>query len=330
MSFKDIVGQEKAVEMLSGIIERQRVASSYLFCGEPGIGKKTAAINFAKALNCLDPDSLREGHPTGHNRFDAWDECESCVKIDAGTHPDFLLVSPEERQIRIEEIRIIDDALSFKPYEGKKKVVIVDDAETMNIAAANAFLKMLEEPPKDSVIILVSSKPDVLPSTIRSRCSRINFAPLPPESCREVLGRKIPGKNIELLARLAMGSPGIALSTDLLEERTWFLDLFSCMLQAEKDGWTSREDMERWFNSVMTLFRDMAVLKISDDPARLINADLHDYLAALNKSLDLKVIIELYGKLNRLRGLLMFNLNKSLTWNYTASLLRKELSQNNA
>ncbi len=330
MPLRDIIGQDRTVEMLSGIIERQKVASSYLFCGEPGIGKKAAAVNFAKALNCLKPESLPTGHSSHRARIDACDECGSCLKIEARTHPDFLLVSPEERQIRIEEIRIIDDALSFKPFEGRKKIVVVDDAETMNISAANAFLKTLEEPPEDSVIILVSSRPDMLPSTIRSRCSRINFGPLPADSCREVLGRKIPDKNVELLAKLSMGRPGMALSKDLLEERAWFLDLFSGMLNAEKDGWASRDDMERWFEHVLTLFRDLAVLKITGNRSRLINSDLQDHLDSLNNSVDLRVIIEIYGKLNQLRRLLMFNLNKSITWNYTASLLRKELSSHNA
>jgi DNA polymerase-3 subunit delta' len=324
VSLKDIIGQKKAVETLSGIVGRQRVASSYLFCGEPGIGKKTVAINFAKILNCSTP------HSSPVAGFDACDACQSCIKIDAGVHPDVLLVSPEERQIRIEEIRLVDEGLSFKPYEGRKKVVIIDDAEAMTISAANAFLKTLEEPPEDSVIVLVSSKPDVLPPTIRSRCSRINFAPLPVESCREVLEKKVSNKNSELLARLSLGRPGVALSTDLLEERTWFLNLLSGMLKAEKDSWTSREDMERWFGYALAFFRDIAVLKVTGAPSRLINPDLEAYLAGLHKSLDLHVIIDIYGKLSKVKGLLMFNLNKSITWNYTASLLRKEISSQNA
>lgn len=312
--------------MLSGTLIQQRIASAYLFCGEAGVGKKTAAINFVKAINCLHPDIV-DPSAGSDIPFDACDGCASCVKIDAGTHPDFLLVSPEERQIRIEEIRAVEEALSFKPFEGRKKAVIVDDAETMNISAANAFLKTLEEPPEDSVIVLVSSKPDLLPATIRSRCSRINFVPLPTDSCMRVLSGKIDGRDaLELIARLAMGQPGRALSSDLAEERSWFLGLFKAMLRAEKDGWTSRDDMERWFDQGLTFFRDLAVLTITADPARMINNDLKDYLADLGKSLDIKGIIYIHQELSRLRRLLFFNLNKSITWNYTASLLRKELA----
>ncbi len=342
MSLKNIIGQDRAIEMLFGILQRQKIATSYLFCGESGIGKKTVAVNFAKALNCLKKvtsyklgvagkDSIQDYDPKTRNTapgisFDACDECESCLKIEAGTHPDFIMILPEDRQIRIEEIRMIEDILSFKPYEGRKKIVVVDDADKMNISAANAFLKTLEEPAEDSVIILLSSKPDMLPDTIRSRCSRINFALLSSESCMRVLDGKIPAESLQLVTRLSMGRPGIALSSDLLEEKIWFLGLFNSMLNADKDSWTSREEMEQWFELVLIFLRDMAVLKITGEVSRLINIDFEEYLNKLCNSTDLNSIISIYNKLKLLKNLLIFNLNKSITWNYTSSLLRKELS----
>ena len=345
MSFKEIIGQDRAVAMLSGSIARRRLAASYLFCGESGVGKKTAALNFAKALNCLNAaESISDNEPQAGGRKsddltsnlaprtstvsspDSCDECESCLKMDAGVHPDLLLVSPEERQTRIEEIRQIDEFLSMKPFEGRKKAVIVDDAETMNMSAANAFLKTLEEPPGESVIILVSSRPELLPATIRSRCARINFSPLSQESCVGVLEDKIKAEDLVLSARLSMGRPGIALSAGLLEERTWFLDLFRSMMEGEKDAWASRDDMDRWFGHMLTLLRDIAVLKVTSKSSLLMNVDLPDYVAELGKDCDLKVIIEAYNELNRVRNRLRFNLNKSVTWNYTSSLLRKEFA----
>jgi len=327
MSLANIIGQDKAIHMLQGVVRRKRAASSYLFCGEPGIGKKTAAINFIKALNCTKPgtDGL---HLSSEASGDACDECESCQKIESGSHPDFLLVSPTERQIRIEEVRAIDEALSFRPFEGSRKAVIVDDAELMNIPAANAFLKTLEEPPDESVIILVSSRPDLLPATIRSRCSRICFSPLSSEACRKVLNGKLPDASLEAAVRLSMGRPGVALSVDFMEEREWFLELFKGMLKADKDSWSSREDMERWFEYALVLFRDIAVYSETGSGTALINADLKEYLSGLSKSAGLKVIITLYQEMVLLKGLLMFNLNKSITWNYTSSLLRKELVMN--
>jgi DNA polymerase-3 subunit delta' len=102
MAFKDIIGQQKAVAMLMGMIKRQRLASSYLFCGEAGIGKKTTALQFAKALNCLNTgagENLIQGAPEPAT-VDACDACESCTKITAGSHPDVILAAPEERHDR--------------------------------------------------------------------------------------------------------------------------------------------------------------------------------------------------------------------------------------
>jgi len=328
MSCAEIIGQEKAIGMLTGILERQRLANSYIFSGEPGIGKKLTALNFAKAINCLKSvatSELRTPNFERSTRPDACDLCEACLKIESGSHPDLLLISPEDRQIKIDEIRIIDEALSFRPFEGRKKIVIIDDADTMNIAAANAFLKTLEEPPEDSVIILISSRPDRLPATIRSRCSRVNFASLSLESCRQVLHGKVPDRDSEALARLSMGKPGLALSSDLKEEISWFSGLLQGMLNAEKDSWASREEMDIWFEYVLTIMRDAAVYRITGESSQLINADLKEYACKLGKSTDLKVIIDLYKELSYVKGLLMFNLNKSITWNYTASLLRKGL-----
>jgi DNA polymerase-3 subunit delta' len=387
MALRDVIGQEKAVNILLRTIQRGRIPSSYLFTGESGIGKKFTAINLAKALNCIKTVSsfkfqvssegqiqnseLRTPNSepnsslvTCHSllAFDCCDECSSCKKIDAGVHPDFLFIEPESGQIRIEEIRSIDDMLSLKPFEGKWKVVIVDEANTMNSFAANAFLKTLEEPPWDSLIILISSNPDRLPDTIRSRCSRLNFTPLSNEACRKVIEkgssqqsnpstppyspiskegqemgkgrhREISQKTttkklgtdnsqLSILVRLSMGRPGLATSINLFEERAWFLELLQEMLKAEKDGWTSREEMERWFDLILLVLRDAAVIKITKDEQNLINLDLKDYIKKFSSSMDLKVIINNYQKLNTLKGYLNFNLNKSITWNYTGSLLR--------
>jgi DNA polymerase-3 subunit delta' len=384
MALTDVIGQKKAVNILLRTLQRERIPSSYLFAGESGIGKKFTAVNLAKALNCLNPPSppFDKG---GMGGFDAkgtpsptlpprgggqgWggdccDECSSCKKIDAGVHPDFLFLEPESGQIRIEEIRAIDDTLSLKPFEGRWKIVIVDEAHMMNSYAANAFLKTLEEPPRESLIILISSNADRLPDTIQSRCSRLNFTPLNNEACEKVIrkvrsqqstpaappftsplnksggkgvkgghgriSQKATAKNPEpddslltILVRLSMGRPGLAISGDLIGERKWFLDLLQEMMRAEKDGWTSKEEIERWFDLMVLLLRDIAVIQITGDTRDLINIDLQDYIKKFSSTMDLRGIIDNYRKLNTLKGYLNFNLNKSLTWNYTGSLLRR-------
>jgi DNA polymerase III subunit delta' len=372
MAFKNIIGQDKAVRILSKTIQRGRIPSSYLFAGESGIGKKLTAINLAKTLNCLNLPSfpltgggetdryslIKEGHGEAIDAIDAvdaidaidaCDACDSCKKIDKGIHPDFLLIAPESGQIRIEEIRTIDDRLSLKAFEGKYKIVIVDDADTMNQYAANAFLKTLEEPPENSLIILIASKPDRLPDTIRSRCSRINFTPLSQNACGTVIEQVVKQQSevrtrkskkeqlpdaqdprFSTLVRLSMGRPGIALTADLLEEREWFIKLLKGILNAEKDGWASKEEMERWFELLFILLRDIAVMKITGNQADLINIDLGDYINKFSRSMDLQGIIENYIQLNSLKGYFNFHLNKALTWNYTGSLLRARMDISNA
>lgn len=322
MALRDIIGQEKAVNILQRTMQRGRMPSSYLFAGESGIGKKFAAVNLAKAVNCLKMKYAE------HSTIDSCDECTSCKKIDAGVHPDYLIVLPERGQIRIEEIRSIDNRLSMKPFEGRKKIVIIDDADTMNVFAANAFLKTLEEPPKDSLIILISSKPDIMPDTIRSRCSKINFTPLDYESCRKVIETAIGQKEkisggISTLIRLSLGRPGFVISGELLEDREWFLKLLKNMIHSKKDGWSSKEDMEKWYNLLQIFLRDMVILKITHHEKDLINNDLKDLLTAASRSTDIKVIIDIYQKINILRRYFYFNLNRSLTWNYTGFLLSK-------
>jgi len=362
MALRDVIGQEKAVNILLRTIQRGRIPSAYLFAGESGIGKKFTALNLAKAINCLQRVTSYELQVTGETQIpnlnppsppfskggmggfdkewqgwggDCCDECSSCKKIDSGVHPDLLVISPEGGQIRIEEIRSINDTLSLKPFEGRWKVVVVDEASTMNPYAANAFLKTLEEPPKDSLIILVSSNPERFPDTIRSRCSRVNFTPLSYNACKEVIEKVISQKadrpaslqadklkRLSTLARLSMGRPGLAVSADLLDEREWFLRLLQEMMKAEKEGWTSKEEMDKWFELILILLRDIVITKITKDRRNLIYIDLKEYIKEFSSAMDLKVIIDCYQKLNTLRGFLNFNLNRSLTWNYTGSLLR--------
>lgn len=336
MAIKDVIGQDKAINILRGTLSRGRIASSYLFAGESGIGKKFTAVNLAKVLNCQGIQLSA----ISYQLIDCCDQCPSCRKIDSQTHPDFLMITPEKGEIRVNEIRAIDEALSFAPYGGKMKVVIVDDAETMNQSAANAFLKTLEEPPSQSMIILISSSPDRLPETIRSRCSRINFSSLSPERCEEVIKKQgsvssgdspkrgVRGQGLEkdnylsTVARLSMGRPGLAISNDLIEEREWFIRLFKGMMAGGKEGWGDKEEIEKWFNIALTILRDLTVLKITGCGDMLINADLKGRITDMSKTLGIKDIIEGYFKLSFLKGYLGFNLNKAITWNYVATIMK--------
>ncbi len=173
MFFKDILGHTREVEALKKAILNNRVAHAYLFAGTSGIGKGCVARAFSAALNCKERDSFGCG------------ACEDCRSMQNSTHPNLVEIGPTDKDgqkaenglIRIARIRELQDAIKYKIDRGKK-VALVEAADTLVPAAANAFLKTLEEPPPDSVIILISSRATQLLPTILSRCQRINFKPL--------------------------------------------------------------------------------------------------------------------------------------------------------
>jgi DNA polymerase-3 subunit delta' len=348
MALKNIIGQDRPIGILLRTLDRGRIPNAYLFSGESGIGKRSAAVNLAKAINCLDTfhrDDKKDSEGpqvAAYRRTDACDRCHSCEKIEAGTHPDVIVITPEKGEIRVDQIRAVEDALSYMPYEGRRKVVVIDDADTMNQSAANAFLKTLEEPPAESLIVLISSNPDRLPETVRSRCSRIHFTPLSTEACSEVVqtvnGRQATvgsrGKErpmtidhpLSVIVKLSMGRPGVALSSEPLKERERFLSLLRNMFDGDGEIWTDRDEMERWLDMAVILLRDMAIGKITPDEGVLIHADIGKTVLGMSKATDMPSILRAYHKITRLKGKLDFNLNKSITWNYTASVLRSVLS----
>jgi len=310
MSLKDVIGQEKALRLLHNTLKTGRIPSALLFAGEPGIGKRYTAINFAKALNCLNQE------------HDSCDACPSCKKIDSGIHPDLLFLRPEKGEIRIDEIRAIEEALSFRPFEGKRKVVIIDDAEKMNHSACNAFLKTLEEPPSGSVIILVTSSPDSLPSTIRSRCCRINFSPISEKGVEEVIRRlHLEGDKVfSPLVRLLMGRPGL-ISSDFFGNREGYLSMLKGMLKGSSNPWKDREEMEEFIEFILLIVRDMAVYKIGQETG-ILNTDMSGFLKEIARRSNIKDIIDTYEEILLLRRYLEYNLNLGITWNYVSSMLR--------
>lgn len=309
MSLNNILGQDKALRILFGTLKRDRVPSAMLFSGDMGIGKRLAAVNFAKAVNCLAP-----------NDFDSCDKCVQCRKIDSGQHPDVTSVVSESDEIKIDTIRKVEETLSLRALEGMKKVVIIDDADTMNINAANAFLKTLEEPPPESLILLVSSNPDKLPATIRSRCVNVRFRPLPERECRDLISKNIGTGGADLVYRLAMGRPGLAVSRDFAKETEWFMNLLNDMRRGEtKSAWADKGEIKSWLDMSFVFLRDMAVVSeygTRDPELLMVSGSVREKPAAL------KSIMEAYQSLQKLYGLLDFNLNKSISWNYVSGIMR--------
>lgn len=207
MSWNALIGHEAQVRLFRQVAERGRLAHAYVFLGPEGIGKRSFAVELAKALNC--EESARA------LRLESCDACASCRLIDSGNHPDVeTLHLPEGRhEFPIEDIRALIGRINLKPARGGRRTVIVDDAAAFSVEAANAFLKTLEEPPPHSLLVLIGQQADHFLATIISRCQVLRFRPLAAENIvRLLLDRGIVKSKAEAqaLADQAEGSLGLA------------------------------------------------------------------------------------------------------------------------
>ncbi|MGQ0793621.1 MAG: DNA polymerase III subunit delta' [Deltaproteobacteria bacterium] len=282
MFFSQLIGNESQKISLLRAVREGRVSHAYLFYGLDGVGKKLFAFEFAKALNCLRPLE-QASEPC---------LCQSCRKIEKSIHPDvFLVKSQGSRDIKIDQIRQeVEERVALRPFEGRFKVAIVDQAERMNPNAQNAFLKTLEEPPPDSVIILVSSKPESLLATIRSRCQPVEFGALAERDIvREVAKRGALGEEeIKIAAKLSGGSLAKALALDagaLSSRREIILklsginpnrasDVIGLAEFLLKQGEEDADSLEFIFEVVAMWLRDLLLLKIGFGTEDLSNEDL--------------------------------------------------------
>ncbi len=197
MAFRDIIGQERAVRALKGVVNRENIPHAFLFSGLPGVGKKTIAIDFAKAINCMQ-----------RIENDCCEKCSACVRANSRNYPDLLIIEPSEQFIGIDVVRSLEEELSFPPLEGRRRVIIIDEADKMTNEASNALLKTLEEPPEGNVIILVAPEQAMLLPTIVSRTCHLRFQPLSDDVVEKILISRqfLDSNNAALVAKISTGS----------------------------------------------------------------------------------------------------------------------------
>jgi len=316
MSFLDIYGHEKQIAILKQALAQNRVGHSYLFSGIDGAGKKTLALELAKVLNCEKADEIN----------DSCEKCPVCLKIKRHNHPDIFLIEAEGQFIRIAAIREIQEQMTFRPMEGKKRVYVIDNADRMNEQAANALLKTLEEPSASNILILVTAKPYTLPSTIISRCRHMRFNPVAIDTVTKFL---IERQNMEkqsalLLAGLSGGSISQALELnkeDVIAYRAEILkmlastkksDPMSLLAFASFFGQDKRE-IKQGFNILQSCFRDALVYKETSNNQMLINQDETSFIASLAERLTGSQILQNIALLEKAFETMEHNVNKTLT-----------------
>ena len=276
MAFSDILGQEKAITVLQNALRRKRVPQAYIFAGPEGVGKKFTALMLAKALNCHELDD------------DACDRCNSCHKIDEGIHPDVRVIAPDGQFIKIDQIRALQKDVGYKPFEGRKKVYILDQAEAMRVESANSLLKTLEEPTTDCIIILVTANVYALLPTVMSRCQLVRFVSLGVEPLTTLLVRQkqVAPERARLIASLAEGCPGRALAMDAeetLDKRNrleHLLHLLSSGLQDVRVVFEQAEQLsaeksalQEYLDILLAWYRDMHLLREHGNARFVANVD---------------------------------------------------------
>ena len=299
---------------LRSYIAQQRIPQALLMTGNKGLGKQQLAHQFAFALFCATPKD--DGTACG--------QCSSCLLVKAETHPDFIEVQPEEpgKGIGIDQIRSLIIRLTLKPQFATYRVVVINPADKMSNAAANAFLKCLEEPTERTTLILISEKPAKLPATIISRCQKLALATPDKSVVAAWLADTLPGDAAQVQCNLALaqGAPLLALaysSDQTLTSRNDCFKAWQAIAKRLSSPVIVAEDWQKlapapllfWMTSWII---DLIKQAYHPHAENLYNPDLQQPLQELAQRLDLKGLYKLYDLLLASRQRLDTSVNKQL------------------
>ncbi len=310
----NLLGHEWAVDMLRQHAAHDEIRHAYLFCGPPGLGRRTLALRLAQALNCTKP--LAPGVPCGL--------CRDCKQIEAMQHPDMNVIQaldgdnlPKEGgTLKVDQIREVQRSLSLKPYQSKYRVALFLRFQEANDNAANALLKTLEEAPAHAILLLTADTPEQLLPTIISRCEILRLRPLPIEAVEsDLIYRGVDEERARLLAHISGGRPGYARrlvdDVTLLEKRDERLNDLQTLLPAarvekfsyadklSKDKDAMRQAIIIW----LSYWRDV-MLRVAGAETPLTNVDRNmeiEFLAGrLNLSTARRVVSDLENALEKM------------------------------
>lgn len=317
MSFKDIVGQEKAVNILLKSLKEDKVSPSYIFVGSEGVGKKFTAVEFAKTINCLNVN----------NNLEACEICNVCNKINKQCCPDLKIIEPIKGSIKIEQIRELRREIDLKPFEYRKKIYIIDQAEEMTIEASNCLLKTIEEPPDYAIIILICINTDSILPTIISRCRLIKFRLIDSSKIRKILFNKVnlQESKAELVSKLAQGSIGKAFK--LISDKEYFnrreklLDYLNKVLPGKYDSnffiniekiLMDINNIEEMLEIILLWYRDILIIKELGIKEYIINSDKIEELKEKSRVYSKEMLIDILDYIEQIKEFMKKNINRRL------------------
>ena len=332
--FDELTGNARVKAALKRMLVSGRLPGALLFTGEEGIGKKLFALEVARALNCRTPKDheacgvCSSCTRTAKLNYPQRDDADEWTQIIWTDHPDVGLVVAPKRVLRVEQMRQIENEANFRPFEGKARVFLIDEADKLNDASANALLKVLEEPPKTSYLILITARPAMLLPTILSRCQMIRFSPLTPAEIESHLTKtNVDTRTARLRARAAGGSIGRALSGDLTtftSQRKAMLKVLNALVVSNDRAELLRsaeqlneaqykDEFEERLDVLETLIRDAWMLSLGVETTQLVNEDLSGELQQISRNLDSSRAADWILQIEDMREQLIVNINRKVT-----------------
>ncbi len=315
--FETVVGQEPIVEHLTGAIKSGKISHAYIINGDRAAGKEYIAVIFARALQCENGGT------------NPCEECHSCKQALSGNHPDIIRVTHEKPgSIGVDDIREqINDSVYVKPYSGKYKVYIVNEAEKMTTQAQNALLKTLEEPPEYVVILLLTTNVNMLLSTIQSRCVVLNMKPVPDELVKKFLVEEleIQPYKADVCVAFARGNVGkarlLAMSEEFDKVREEAISLLKYIGDMELNDVMAaikkindyKFDVNDYLDIIAVWYRDVLMFKATHDPNSLI---FTEEIQSIRKRADKSTyegIEKIIAALDTAKARLTANVNFELT-----------------
>jgi DNA polymerase-3 subunit delta' len=330
--FDQLVGNDRIKKLLVRTLESGRLPGALLFTGEEGVGKKLFALEIARALNCRSPKGvegcgvcppceriLRFNYPQSAES----DDWKSIIWSD---HPDVGMVVAPKRLLLVEQMRQVEREANFRPFEGKARVFLIEDADKLNAPSANALLKVLEEPPHTSHIVLLTSRPAMLLPTILSRCQMIRFAPMTTAEIESYLVEKKLASPIEARVRasVARGSLGRAIEQDFelfTSQRQAMLRVIEALAVShdhiqllksseELNSAQQKDEYESRLDILETLIRDSWMLSLEAPTEAIVNADLLPQLTTIGAHVDSWRPARWISQIEELREQLVVNINR--------------------